>query len=149
MADKQYNGKQLTISEGDGESALYITKRLVEYNMQKVPLDGKLTLEPLNVILKDTDGNIFGGINANTISYWGKCRVDIFWVDEQYRGAGYGSKLLQRVEEIAMKRGCTLIQLDTYSFQAPKFYIKHGYEIFGVIEDSPPCHSHYFLKKTL
>lgn len=55
MADKQYNGKQLTISEGDGESTLYITKRLVEYNMQKVPLDGKLTLEQLNVILKDTE----------------------------------------------------------------------------------------------
>ncbi|TWH47753.1 hypothetical protein [Sporomusa sp. KB1] len=86
MADKQYNGKQLTISEGDGESALYIMKRLVEYNMQKVPLDGKLTLEPLNIILKDTDGNIVGGINANTISYWERCRVDIFWIDEQYRG---------------------------------------------------------------
>ena len=55
MADKQYNNKQLTISEGDGESALYIRQRLVEYNMQKVPLDGKLTLEPLNVILKDTE----------------------------------------------------------------------------------------------
>ena len=113
--------------------------------MQKVPLDGVLALEPLNVVLKDSEGKIVGGINANTINYWGKCRVDIFWIDEEYRGTGYGSKLLRRVEGIAIERGCTLIQLDTYSFQAPDFYIKNGYSVFGVIEDCPAGHSQYFF----
>ncbi|WP_094606736.1 Acetyltransferase [Sporomusa silvacetica DSM 10669] len=149
MPDKQYKDKQIAISESDGESALYIRQQLVKYNLQKVLLEGKLTIEPLNFILKNTDGNIVGGINANIIAYLRKCRVDIFWIDEQYRGRGYGSKLLGKVEEFAMASGCTLIQLDTYSFQAPKFYIKQGYELFGVIEDCPPGHSHYFFKKTL
>jgi GNAT superfamily N-acetyltransferase len=149
MGDRQFNGEQLTISEGDGTTALYIRQRIIEYNMQKVPLGGILTVEPLNVILKDSDGNIVGGINASTICYWGKCHIDIFWIEEQYRGTGYGGKLLRRVEEIALERGCTLILLDTYSFQAPGFYIKNGYEIFGVIENCPPGHSQYFLKKSL
>jgi GNAT superfamily N-acetyltransferase len=147
MGNKQLNGEQLIISKGDEEAALYIRRRIREHNMQKVPLDGVLAAEPLNIILKDTNGNIVGGINAIIIQYWGKCHIDIFWIEEQYRGMGYGSNLLRRVEEIALERGCTLFQVDTYSFQAPQFYIKNGYEIFGTIENCPPGHSQYFLKK--
>lgn len=149
MGERQLDGGQLTISEGDEKTALYLRRQIIEYNMQKVPLNGILAVEPINLVLKNSNGNIVGGINARSICYWGKCYIDIFWIAEQYRGAGYGSSLLQRVEEIALERGCTLMLLDTYSFQAPGFYLKNGYEVFGVIDNYPPGHSQFFLKKSL
>ena len=37
--------------------------------------------------------------------------------------------------------------LDTFAFQAPAFYEKQGYTLFGTIEDLPPGHARYFLQK--
>jgi len=48
----------------------------------------------------------------------------------------------------AMRRGCSGAWLDAFSFQARGFYEKLGYAVFGSIEDYPPGHSRFFLKKT-
>jgi hypothetical protein len=45
-------------------------------------------------------------------------------------------------------RGCHSARLDTFSFQAPEFYRRMGYEVFGVL-DYPPDHKRIFLKKQL
>ena len=45
-----------------------------------------------------------------------------------------GKELVHSLEVAAAERGCRQITLDTYSFQAPEFYHKLGYEVFGVIE---------------
>ena len=58
-----------------------------------------------------------------------------------------GEKLLKEVEKIAINQGCELIHLDTFDFQAKDFYLKYGYEIFGVLEDCPEGHCRYYLKK--
>jgi hypothetical protein len=39
--------------------------------------------------------------------------------------------------------------LDTFSFQAPDFYKKLGYEVFGELQDFPHGHQRYFMKKRL
>jgi hypothetical protein len=39
--------------------------------------------------------------------------------------------------------------LDTYSFQAPGFYQRLGYEVFGVIHGYPRGYQKWFLKKRL
>ena len=62
---------------------------------------------------------------------------------------GLGSKLLAEVERTAVEAGCTLIHLDTFDFQAKDFYLRHGYEVFGVLEDCPEGHCRYYLKKKL
>lgn len=51
------------------------------------------------------------------------------------------------VEKSAIKKGCELIHLDTFDFQAKDFYLKYGYEIFGVLEDCPEKHKRYYSKK--
>ena len=45
--------------------------------------------------------------------------------------------------------GAYLSHLDTFDFQAKDFYLKHGYEIFGTLENCPPNHNRYYLKKAL
>jgi len=41
------------------------------------------------------------------------------------------------------------VWLETFSFQAPAFYEKYGYTIYAVLEDHPPGHKHYSMKKML
>ena len=45
--------------------------------------------------------------------------------------------MLSRAEQIAAERGCEVIFLDTYTFQAPGFYTKYGYTSFGKLNDAP------------
>ena len=40
-------------------------------------------------------------------------------------------------------------KLKTFDFQAKEFYLKHGYEVFGVLEDCPADHQRYYLKKKI
>ena len=140
---------EITISEGNPSSAEYLKQRLVAYNMQQVPQNGTLLLKPATIVITENDGQIIGGINATMIRYWQRCHIDIFWIEETYRGRGYGRKLLEQMEQIAISNGCKLIQLETYDFQAPDFYQQNGYELFGIIENDSPKYTQYFLKKVL
>ena len=56
---------------------------------------------------------------------------------------------LKEIENIAIEKGCHLIHLDTFDFQAKDFYIKHGYEVFGVLDECPKKHKRYYLKKLI
>ena len=48
----------------------------------------------------------------------------------------------------AFERGCHSAWVETFSFQAPGFYRKLGYEPFGEL-DYPPGHKRIFLHKRL
>jgi ribosomal protein S18 acetylase RimI-like enzyme len=73
----------------------------------------------------------------------------LMWMKEVLRGRGYGHRLLTLVEDEARKRGATKAFLDTFSFQAPGFYEKHGYHVFGELKDFPKGHQRYFFTKEL
>ncbi|MHB8063888.1 MAG: GNAT family N-acetyltransferase [Ruminiclostridium sp.] len=70
-------------------------------------------------------------------------------MDEKYRNLGFGKKLLSAAEEIAEQRGCKIILLDTFSFQAPDFYIKNGYDIYATLDNCPEGHKKYYFKKVI
>ncbi len=73
------------------------------------------------------DGQPVGGAVGRT---WGECcELQQLWVSAAHRQQGVGSRLLQDFEQRARARGCGLVYLDTYSFQAPGFYKAHGYEV--------------------
>jgi GNAT superfamily N-acetyltransferase len=59
----------------------------------------------------------------------------MLFIDEDKRKQGLGSILLQTIEEQARSMKIRLIHLDTFDFQAKDFYLKHGYKIFGVLDD--------------
>jgi hypothetical protein len=54
---------------------------------------------------------------------------------------------MNEAEAEAIRRGCRGAWLDTFSFQARGFYERPGYSIFGTIENFPPGHRRFFLKK--
>lgn len=125
----------------------YIRKKLIEYNMEKLPDELKTPNENISFILKDETGKIIGGITGNM--FWHHLHIDFLWVDKSVRGRGFGSKLLRKMEEFAKGKDCRLIYLDTFSFQAPEFYKQNGYEVFGTLENHPKGFNQYFLQKRL
>ncbi|HEY9636555.1 MAG TPA: GNAT family N-acetyltransferase [Coleofasciculaceae cyanobacterium] len=89
----------------------------------------------MTLFLRDSDENLLGGLIGST--YWQWLYIDIFWVHESCRGEGDGDSLLAAAEQEAVRRGCRYAHLDTFSFQAPEFYQKRGYVIFGELPDFP------------
>ena len=98
-------------------------------------------------ILQTPDEEIVGGVIGAT--YWDWLYVNLMWVREDLRGQGFGEQLLEKAEAEARRRSAKRSYLDTFSFQAPAFYKKFGYEEFGRLEDFPAGHTRYFLVKTL
>ncbi|MFA9379101.1 MAG: GNAT family N-acetyltransferase [Lachnotalea sp.] len=73
--------------------------------------------------------------------------VEYLWVNKVLRGQHIGSKILKKAEETAKERGCKYVFLDTFSFQAPEFYKKHGYQEIFTLEEYPVTGKrHYFTK---
>jgi GNAT superfamily N-acetyltransferase len=71
------------------------------------------------------------------------------WIKEEFRGHGYGQRLLELAEEKARELGARNAYLDTFSFQALDFYKKFGYQVFGELNDFPVGHQRYYLTKQL
>lgn len=125
----------------------YVRNKVVEHNMTQLPEELKTSKEEIGFNLKDDQGKIVVGITGTV--YWRHLHIDFLWADKNLRHTGYGSQLLSEIEQVAREKGCRLIFLDTFSFQAPDFYKKNGYQVFGVIEDHPKGFNQYFLQKRL
>ena len=59
------------------------------------------------------------------------------------------NKIKKEAEEEALRRGCGYVFLDTFSFQAPLFYKKHGYKEQFVLEKYPVIGERYYYTKKL
>lgn len=117
---------------------------LSAYNRQQASDDA---YQPLTLFVRDGQGGVIGGLLGGTIWQW--LYVDILWLSDGLRGQGFGSRLLAEAERMARERGCIGSHLDTMSFQALPFYERHGYTIYGVLENFPPGHRKYLLQKPL
>ncbi len=115
-----------------------------EYNIQQAG-DDKAKL--LCFVIYAPDQTIVGGLIGET--HWDWFYVNLLWLKEELRGHGYGHRLLTLAEEEARKRGAKNAYLDTFSFQAPDFYQRHGYQVFGELKDFPTGHQRYYLTKQL
>jgi GNAT superfamily N-acetyltransferase len=110
------------------------------------------TRRPLNirkfaVWVRDGDGAMVGGLTG--VTYWDWLYVDYLWLDEQLRRRGWGRRLIEHAERIAIARGCRGAWLDTFSFQGPGFYSRMGYREFGSMKDHPSGESRHFFWKPL
>ncbi|MDP2871805.1 MAG: GNAT family N-acetyltransferase [Bacillota bacterium] len=128
---------------GDTQESDYVRQRLYA-------LDGENTsgaLEHVNLYLRDADGTLCGGLLGQ--QYWNCMFIDILWIEPRFRGMGYGRRLMSEIEAIARARGLDLLHLDAQGLEVPGFYTKLGFEMFGVLDDTPRGYQRYFMVKRL
>lgn len=122
----------------------FMDDRLYEHNSAQTGQDdGQL----FGFFIRNEQQEIIAGLTGWT---WARaCEIRGLWVHPSLRGQGYGRDLLESAEQEARARGCKVIILDSYSFQAPGFYQKYGYELVYQLKDFPPGHQNNLLVKRL
>ena len=115
--------------------------------IHNVAVTGAEEYYPVCFFLKNDHDEVLGGLLGHV---WAHCmHIATLWIAPILRHRGYGTALLHAAEDLARARACTLVYLETFSFQAPLFYARLGYETIAVLQDCPPGHQKHFLKKSL
>ena len=122
----------------------FITESLASYN---IAATGQESWYPVGFFLKSRSGEWLGGLLGNIWGGW--LHVTHLWVAAPARHSGNGTRLLRAAEQYAVERGCFAATLETASFEARPFYEKLGYEVFAALEDYPPGHTKFYLRKQL
>ncbi len=134
----------VVMAEPDEEFSRFLQSKLTRFNDMNSSLRDP-NAEPLHIEVVDEHGKFVGGVSA--VTYWGWVVIELFYVNEQWRGQGIGKSLLERTETEAQKRGCKRSHVSTYDFQALEFYKKYGYAVIGHMDDYPDGHTFYWLRK--
>ena len=108
---------------------------------------GSQQYEPMRLLVRDANGQVVGGLLGELYYNW--LYIAILWLHEDIRGQGIGSRLMATAEEYAASRGRTHVHVDTLDFQAPLFYQRLGYTVWGELGPYGDGHTRYYLKKTL
>lgn len=106
------------------EAAAAVDRGLGEANAAAAPLH---EVAPLACIARDGDGHVIGGAVGR---WWGECaELQQLWVHEESRRRGVGSALVREFLSLARARGCNVVFLETFSFQAPSLYRSLGFRV--------------------
>ena len=131
----------------DQKSYDRIVELLVDYNLSKTQQFKDEINKPIEIIVRNNDGEIIGGLYGRSI--WGTLEIKTFVVRTENRNEGIGRKLIMEAEKEAKKRNCRFISLDTFSFQAPEFYEKLGFKKIGTETDFPKGFEKYYYRKEI
>ncbi len=135
---------EITLSEIENDPAAKIASDGL--SALNAPFIGQFGVKPLSLVVRrQAEDAPVGGAFGRCFGGW--YYLHLLFLPEDMRGTGLGSGLLTRLEAEAQDRGCIGAWVSTFSFQARPFYEKHGYALFGSIEDHPPGHARYFLSK--
>src|SRR5258708_5867488 len=112
MADLIQPRHDLSPSEIDA-----IEDRLYHYNRRALARDD---FHGLGFVIHDEAGRMIGV--AAGYSWAGTAELKQMWIDEAYRGRGYGRALLDAFVSEAARRGVRRVWVASYDFQAPGLY---------------------------
>ncbi len=132
------------VADLDGAMRAEVLVNLRGYNRRHAP---DPMWEPLTIVAHRSDGTLAGGLVGEFGWRW--LHVDLLWVADAARGRGLGSALLHAAEAESRARDSLGIYLDSFDFQAPAFYQKLGFTVFGVLDDYPPGNRQTYLSKRL
>ena len=108
----------------------YIVDGVTDFGMSQMKGE-----EPTKVCctLKGSDGSSIGGILGATSK--NMFFISHLYVDEQYRGNGYGERLIFAIENEAKKHNCNILRLNTFNKDAARLYLKLGYSLTVEIKE--------------
>ena len=145
---KNSDRTQVTFSDSPTEEEVkLIEKGLEDYNREQT--NGELDNPgiEINLVLKDDEGKVVGGLGVSTALR--VMHLEVFWVAKEYRKLGYGRELVLEAERIGREKGCILSHTWTFSFQAPEFYEKIGYELVAIYDGYPDGITEHIFRKRL
>ena len=125
------------------DDTTYVYQQFRAFNDQQ---SGIFPSKELHLFAYAPDQQLIGGLFGD-IS-WGWLHVNIMWVAEPFRHHGIGTELMDRAEAEAAAMGVHQAYLETTDFQAVGLYEKRGYQVFAQLENQPPGHICYYMKKT-
>jgi len=114
-----------TTKIGGADAALdrRLSDELDKYNAAATP--DVAPADELTIRIEE-HGELIAGASGWT---WGEAAgIAMTWVREDRRGCGVGASLLTAFENEARQRGCTHVFVTSFTFQAPAFYQRQGYE---------------------
>lgn len=118
-------------------------KELDDYNLQ-FGVDTAIH-EDFLFAMQDDNGKLLGGIQGRIFSGW----LLIYSLYSTREVKGIGTQLMDHIEQFARNKNCKGIQLTTFEFQAPEFYKKRGYEIYGELSGFVGDYKNIYMKKLL
>lgn len=121
-----------------------IFQELLKYNLARIE---NKDVKEVGIFLEDESGKKVAGLIGDTHGNW--LEIEYLWVNEENRGQNIGTELMNKAESIAKERGCKCVFLNTFSFQAPKFYEKLGYKEVFVLNDYPFTGKRYYYTKRI
>ena len=131
-------------NDGNEQDEKDIYGMLKEYNLKNREPSENVQI---GVFYEDENGKKLAGLTGETFGLW-LC-IHYLFVSEELRTQGIGSELLKAAEDEAKSRGCKYAFVDTFSFQAPLFYLKHGYKEVFTLENYPYTEKRFYYTKEL
>ena len=135
---------QVRLENTESQKSQIIGDLIRSYNRSKREVAES---EPLNIYVEDDSGELMAGLVAETFGNW--LEIEYLFVKEDLRAQGIGSQLLQQAESEAKKRNCRFAFVNTYQFQAPAFYQRHGYKEVFTLKDYPYTGQRHYYQKDL
>jgi len=126
------------------EEKYLIIDPLIAFNESQA---GPRNLREFAFYVQSETNDLLGGLLAHT--HFNHLFVSAIFVAQRFRRHGIGRELMRRAEALALEQGCDAIYLDTFDYQAPGFYEKLGFKVFGKLENYPPPHQRFYLVKRI
>ena len=134
------------IENGTYDESWYIDDKIVEYNSQQVPFTNKPIFDDTGKVIKDSQGIVIAGI-FTTLLFWADLDIHDIWASEGCIEEELKVKLLYEGEKGMKEKGGHVAMHETFDVRTKDFYIRNGYEIYGILDDYPGECKCYYMKK--
>lgn len=104
----------------------------------------KVNYQPVAFVVEE-EGEFLGGLDGYLA--WDYLEISNLIIHKKQQGLG--TKLMAYVEDMAKKNGAKKMILSTLDFQAPEFYKKLGFKVFGELTNIAGQHTQYYMVKEI